>query len=174
MRILIHAILLLQSGLVISQPVTTAPNPANLDFMKGDWKGNGWMMTEKGRSGSSITEHVECKVGCSIYVAEGLGKRYDSVEKKEVVVHDAFGVTTYDKTKGKWILRAFKNGMMTESELSFISDMKFSWSLPAPGSGKIRFTTDFSSGKWVEIGEFSRDEGATWMKIMEMSLEKVK
>lgn len=147
--------------------------PDHLDFIKGTWKGSGWSMTEKGKSTSTITEHVECRLDCSIYVVDGLGTKYDSATKKDITVHNAFGVMMYDKAKGKWMLRAFKAGYMIESELSFTGAKKFIWSMEIPNVGLMRYTTDFSNGKWVENGEMSRDKGATWFPIMSMTLEKV-
>jgi hypothetical protein len=87
-------------------------------------------------------------------------------------VHDAFGTITLDKSRGRWVLKAFKKDGATESALDFVTARKFIWSMNIPNGGLIRFTTDFSSGKWVETGEYSRDNGATWMEIMSMSLEK--
>jgi hypothetical protein len=143
-----------------------------LDFMVGTWKGTGWKMTEKGKTNSSITEKVQCKLDCAMYVVEGTGIRYDSIVHKDIVVHDAFGTIAFDKTAGKWVLKAFKKEGATESALEFVAERKFIWSMTIPNGGLIRFTTDFSSGKWVETGEFSRDNGATWMEIMSMSLVK--
>jgi hypothetical protein len=166
MKILILAAL-------FSYTTTHSQGTPSLDFMKGSWKGSGWKMTQEGKMNSTVTENVECRIDCSVYVVQGKGTKFDSASNADIVVHDAFGTINYDKAKGKWVLRAFKKEGMTESELTFISDKKFIWSMEIPGGqGTIRFTTDFSSGKWVEIGEFSRDKGATWMQMMWMSLEK--
>ena len=154
-----------------AQDSTSQLQPPNLDFIKGRWEGTGWSMTEKGKTNSSIVENVYCKIDCSVYIAEGRGMRYDTINMKEVLVHEAYGVMAFDKTKEKWVLRAYKKGMVTESELEFISDKKFIWSLVIPGQGTVRYTTDYSTGKWVENGEFSRD-GKSWMPIMSMTLER--
>src|SRR6185436_7802575 len=92
-----------------------------LDFIKGEWKGAGWMMTEKGRTNSNITEKVQCKLDCSVYLSEGLGTRFDSITNKNIVVHDAFGIISYDKVKEKWVIRAFKKEGISESELEFLA-----------------------------------------------------
>lgn len=144
----------------------------SFDFINGTWEGSGWMMTDKGKINATITEKVQCKLDCSAYLVEGMGTKMDSATNKMIVVHDALGVIVYDKTKAKWVLKAFKKEGTTESDIEFLGEKKFRWSMDIPGRGTIRYTTDLSSGKWVEIGEFSRDNGKTWMPVMSMTLEK--
>jgi hypothetical protein len=146
--------------------------PKDLNFMLGKWEGSGWSITEKGKINTEVIEQVRCRLNCEIYVVDGLGMRYDSVTKKSVQVHEAFGMIIFDKTKNKWILRAFKNGYETQSELNFVSDKKFEWSLVIPNVGTVRYVTDYSSGAWEENGEFSRD-GKTWTPTMSMKLKNV-
>jgi hypothetical protein len=153
----------------------TGASTNKLSFMIGEWKGNGWMMTQSGKQFTSIIEKVDCKLDCEIFTVAGIGTQTDSSTMKNSVVHDAFGIISYDKTKGKFTLRAYKKDNVTETELEIIGEKVIRWNLTIPNNGgTMRFTTDFSEpNKWKGTGEYSRD-GTDWIKMMETRLEKVK
>jgi len=153
----------------------TGASTNKLSFMIGEWKGNGWMMTQNGKQFTSIVEKVDCKLDCEIFAIAGIGTKTDSATMKSVVVHDAFGIIAYDKAKGKFTLRAYKKDNITETELEIISEKMIRWNLAIPNNGgTMRFTTDFSEpNKWKGTGEYSRD-GTNWIKMMETRLEKTK
>jgi hypothetical protein len=150
----------------------TTNNP--LSFMVGKWKGSGWMMTQNGKQFNDITENVVCKLDCAVLSVEGLGTKTDSLTKKQITVHDAFGVISKDVKSNKWFMRAYKKGDVIDAEIIFVSEKVIRWELPIPNNGGVmRFTTDFSTtGKWKGTGEYSRD-GQSWMVIMETELTKV-
>ncbi len=150
----------------------TESNP--LSFMVGKWKGSGWMMTQNGKQYNDITENVVCKLDCAVLSVEGLGTKTDSLTKKLITVHDAFGVISKDTKSNKWVMRAYKKGEVIDAEIVFVSENVIQWELPIPNNGGVmRFTTDFSTpNKWIGKGEYSRD-GQSWMVIMETGLTKV-
>lgn len=145
-----------------------------LSFMVGKWKGSGWMMTQSGKQFTNITENVVCKLDCAVLSVEGLGTKLDTLTKKEIVVHDAFGVISKDAKNNKWVMRAYKKTEVIDAEIVFVSEIVIRWELPIPNNGgTMRFTTDFSTpNKWKGTGEYSRD-GKSWMVIMETELTKV-
>lgn len=145
-----------------------------LSFMTGKWKGSGWMMTQTGKQSTKITENVVCQLDCAVLSVEGLGTRFDSLSKKEVVTHDAFGVISKDVKTNKWVMRAYRKDEVIDAEIVFVSEKVIRWELPIPNNrGTMRFTTDFTAAnKWKGTGEYSRD-GQNWMKIMETDLTKV-
>ena len=145
-----------------------------LSFMVGKWKGSGWMMTQSGKQFTNITENVVCKLDCAVLSVEGLGTKFDSLAKKEITVHDAFGVISKDSKNNKWVMRAYKKSEVIDAEIIFVSEKVIRWELPIPNnSGTMRFTTDFTTtDKWKGTGEYSRD-GQSWMIIMETELTKV-
>ena len=150
-----------------------APNMHKMSFMTGEWQGEGWSMTRAGKNLSHITEKVECKLGCNLLVVSGLGTKTDSTTNEVSIVHEAFGVITYDKAADKHMIRAYKNEDVVVTDIVFLEEKLFQWSIPAPG-GTVRFTVDFRQpDTWKEFGEYSQD-GATWWKSMEMELRKVK
>jgi hypothetical protein len=150
----------------------TENNP--LSFMVGTWKGTGWMMTQNGKQFTDITENVICKLDCAVLSVDGLGTKTDSLTKKKITVHDAFGIISKDVKSNKWVMRAYKKGEVIDAEIVFVSEKVIRWELPIPNNGGvIRFTTDFSTpGKWKGTGEYSRD-GQNWMKMMETELTKI-
>ena len=158
-----------QTGSIISQ------NPLDkLSFMIGEWEGAGWMMTREGKQTSKILEKVECKLDCNIMIVEGLGTKIDSITKETIVVHNAFGVLSFDAKSNSLSIRAYKKEGVTESKIEFIEEKIIQWNLDIPNGSKVRFTVDFKAeNKWIEIGEFSRD-GVNWSQILGMELTKVK
>ena len=145
-----------------------------LSFMIGTWKGSGYMMTREGKQFTNITESVVCKSGCAVLSVEGKGTKQDSLTKKEIIVHDAFGVISKDLKSNKWVMRAYRKGEVIDAEIVTVSEKIIRWELPIPNNGgTMRFTTDYTTAdKWIGTGEFSRD-GKSWMVIMQTELNKV-
>lgn len=161
--------------LVVNFVSIHAQNNTNpLSFMIGKWKGSGWMMTREGKQFTNITENVVCKLDCGVLSVEGLGTKLDSLTKKQVIVHDAFGVISKDPKTNKWMMRAYKKEEVIDAEIIFVSEKVIRWELPIPNNGgTMRFTTDFTTtDKWKGTGEYSRD-GKSWMIIMQTELTKV-
>lgn len=140
-----------------------------LEFLEGEWEGMGWRMSEKGeRLYVKSYEKVKYKLGGSVMVIEGLGKVGDEV------VHDALAFVKYDSKKKKIVIQTFiQNGSSLEMSPE-VSENKLVWGFKIPNVGETRFTVIRNEkGNWFEIGEFSRDDGKTWMKTLEMELSKV-
>ena len=146
-----------------------------LNFLVGEWKGEGWSEMVAGqRRSSPIHESVQPKLGGMILLVEGLGKTKVPGKQEEVVVHNAMGVISYDERGKTYRLRTYlSNGQSTDAEASFIDDA-FQWRFQAGPSVKIRYTVKLTDkGEWFEIGEISQD-GTNWRKFHEMTLQKVK
>lgn len=145
-----------------------------LDFMIGEWEGNGWMMTRNGKENAKINEKVQYKLENDIMVVEGLGTKTDSITNEQKIVHNAFGIIFFDTKANSLMIDAYKEGESIQSKIEFIEEKIIQWKMDIPNQGKVKFTVDFSTNnKWIEIGEFSRD-GENWMKFLEMNLDKIK
>jgi hypothetical protein len=147
-----------------------------LDFLVGTWEGKGWIMTQKGRETFTVTETLERKLGGQIVVVDGLGKSVDKETGKERIVHQAYGIFSYDATSGKIKFRWYKADGGEEDETTIqVSDNKFIWGFDVPeNSVKVKFTEVINEkGNWLEIGEVTRDGGKIWFKFFEMELTKV-
>ncbi len=175
-RIILSAFaILLLTGSMNAQ--TGDAKPATMDklkFLLGEWEGTGWRLNQRGKMYTKAFEKVKCKADCMIFVVEGLGIKTDSVNKKDQVVHDAFGVISYDAKTNAYSLRAYTKDGLTDSPIEFLEDKLIMWIMDMP-AGKIKFTADFRTpNKWIEWGEFSRDGGQTWMKFLETDLTRVR
>jgi hypothetical protein len=144
-----------------------------LDFMAGRWQGEGWIELGPERHTFRQTETIESKVDGLVMVVEGLGK--DKAPGKEnVVVHNAFAVVSYDGPAKQFRWRAFRADGLTLDVEARVSENSLVWGFPAPRGGDIRFTIKLTEkGEWFEVGEFSQD-GKTWLKFFEMTLQRVK
>ena len=63
------------------------------------------------------------------------------------------------------------HGASGEHDFKLVAD-GFEWGFPTP-AGTIRYTIKTANDVWLEIGEFSRDGGRTWVKFFEMKLDRV-
>ena len=148
---------------------TSIAEMKQLDFLVGNWKGEGWMERGPGaREKASVTESVQAKAGGRVFVIEGVGK------SDETVVHNAFAILYYDEAAKRFRMRAFlANGQATDAETAFQNGV-FEWGFQMP-QGKVRYKIRLNEkGQWFEEGEFSMDGGKTYRKFFEMTLDKVK
>ena len=147
-----------------------------LDFLVGTWKGKGWIILPSGREPFTVTEKMERKLDGQIVVVDGLGKSKDEKTGKERIVHQAYGIFSYDAGADKIKFRWYKAVGGEENETTIeVSENKFIWGFDIPENGvKVKFTEIINEkGNWLEIGEVTRDGGKTWFKFFEMELSKV-
>ena len=143
-----------------------------LDFLLGEWQGEGWIvMGPSGRHTVRQTEKIQAKAGGAIMLIEGLG--VERIGDKDVPVHQAFAVITYDNQAKRFKFRAWRAGgeeVATEPE---VGERSLIWGFHDQTSGMhIKFTVKLNEkGQWFEIGEGSRD-GQSWQKFFEMTLQK--
>jgi hypothetical protein len=87
-------------------------------------------------------------------------------------IHQALALLSYDPESRTYQWSAHRGdgkALMTTAE---IRGDAFVWGFEAPW-GRTRFTIrETSEGEWHEVGELTRDGGETWMKILEMTLQR--
>lgn len=144
---------------------------SKLAFMEGTWIGDGWIMMGRDKKEFVQTETITSKVNNTVLVIEGIGLSKDTTSSERQVIHDAFGVISYDKDKNGVMMTSFATtGGKTETELILIGEKRLQWQFTAENGGTVRFTEDFSKGgEWLEVGEFSYAPGQ-WYKFFEMKL----
>ncbi|HEX2060648.1 MAG TPA: DUF1579 family protein [Thermoanaerobaculia bacterium] len=142
-----------------------------LDWLIGEWKGEATVQMGPGEPQRIIqTERVQSKLGGKVLLIEGQGRRADGE-----IVHDAMAVLTWDDAKkvyrfSTWLF----NRPGAETTLEVTGPNAAVWGLDTP-QGRMRYTMKLTDeGVWHEVGEFSRDGGANWMKFIDMRLSKVK
>ena len=155
---------------------TFAQTPAGelqkLDFLLGDWQGTGWIeFGPNQRHTVRQTEKIQLKAGGVVVQIEGLG--LERVGEKDVPVHQAFAILSYDNEAKRFRLNTWRAGGGAIECEPEISDKRLVWGFKEARSGmQIRFTIKLdAAGRWVEIGESSRDS-QKWQQFLEMTLQK--
>ena len=145
-----------------------------LDFLIGQWKGEGWMEFAPGqRRTFKGTETVQGKLDGLLLAVEGRHLGQLGGEGKEVVVHTAFGLVSYDDKAKRYRFQAFTSRGNYEDAEAKVSEGQFVWGMKVPQFGDVRYTTKLDKkGRWFEVGEVSQD-GKEWRKFYEMTLERV-
>jgi hypothetical protein len=165
---------------VAQVPAAQAPAAAalaamqRLDFRVGSWEGEGQMRRGPGEPKPvHVTERITGKLGGQVLLLEGLGTVPGPEGGEPIVVHQAFGVLSYDPASGEYRLRAFTaEGRSVDADVE-VGDERLVWGFETP-RGRVRYTLALDEqGRWHEVGEFSPD-GATWSSFFEMTLERVR
>jgi len=175
----IAALLLLSILSVMSALAQThaAPAPSEmrkLDFLVGQWKGEGWMEMRPGqRQKYTINESAQRKVEGAVLLIEGLGTTKIPDKAEEVPIHKAFAIVDYDAKTKLFRLRAYRAGGGVIDTEPKIGENSLVWGFRDERGGEIRFTITLNEkGQWFEIGEYSSD-GKTWRKFLEMTLSRL-
>ena len=140
----------------------------------GNWLGSGWAHVGPGeRREFTMTETVAPRLQGLLLLVEGQGTSQDPVTGDTIRSHDALAVVTYDPDREQYRFRHYTmDGRTGEAEL-VRTDTGFRWGFHDDRrGGDVRFTIALDGDRWHEIGEFSRDGGATWFTFLEMGLER--
>jgi hypothetical protein len=157
----------------LAQTPATPNELAKLDFLLGEWQGEGWIEFGPGqRHTFHQTETIQRKAGGAVVLIEGLG--LERRGNQDVPIHQAFGVVSFDQQTKRPHFRAWRadgGEVACEPELG---ERSFIWGFTEPRSGlQIKFTIKLNeAGQWVETGEGSPD-GKTWRQFFEMKLQKI-
>jgi hypothetical protein len=176
-RLLWVAVLLtLATGSSPGQP----PAPAGqreamkkLDFLVGEWKGEGWMEFGGQRRTFKGTEVVQSRLDGLLLAIEGVHRGQVGDKKEEVVVHNAFTLVSYDDKANRYRFQAFAGRGGYEDAEAKVTKGQLVWGMKVPQFGDVRYTIKLDDrGRWFEIGEVSRD-GKAWQQFFEMTLQRV-
>ena len=145
-----------------------------LDFLVGQWKGEGWMEFAPGqRRTFKGTEVVQSKLDGLLLAVEGLHRGQAGGTGQEVVVHNAFTLVSYDDKAKRYRFQAFTGRGNYEDAEAKVSDGQLVWGMKVPQFGEVRYTIKLDDkGRWFEIGEVS-PEGKTWQQCFAMTLQRV-
>jgi hypothetical protein len=147
-----------------------------LDFLAGEWKGEAWIQMGPGKPSYIVqTERVQSKLGGQVLLVEGLGRNRLADGAAGEIVHDALAVISWNAEKKTYRFATWVAGKgELETTLDLTSPTTAVWAMDVP-KGRMRYTIRLTEkGEWNEIGEFTRDGGATWSKFFDMTLTKVK
>ncbi|MFN0109349.1 MAG: hypothetical protein ACKVZH_10895 [Blastocatellia bacterium] len=176
LTLLLCALLIPVAALAQSAGTSSAADMKKLDFLVGDWKGEGWIeMGPGGRSAFKQTETVQSKLNGTVVLIEGLGKGKVASTGQEGVIHNALAIISFDSRSKKFQFRAFRaDGNFIDADIT-PENNTLVWGFREPQRNvEIKYTIKLTdAGQWIEIGEFSMD-GKTWRKFFEMTLQRVK
>lgn len=143
---------------------------ARLQVMVGEWQGRGTIEMPQGRYEFHGGERVQLKIDGLALLIEGSFFHRDA-EGREVPSHTTLGVISFDPRSRTYRFHSWlANGMSNAAELKLVPD-GWQWEIVHP-RGRMRYTTSFADGDWVEIGERTSD-GTTWQPFFEMRLKRV-
>ena len=162
-QLLAALVLLFSSSIALADTAAPPPDPAmaKLDFLVGDWKGEGWIMTREGkRETFTSTEVIRKKLLDTALVVEGTHTGFE-----------AMAVVTWDAKAQQYRWRSFTSrGAGVDAEARLAGERTLQW-FP---SESARYTIVISeAGQWTETGEYTRDGGTTWTQFFEMKLDRV-
>lgn len=150
-----------------------APDPmARLDFMAGEWVGDGWVELAPGRrSAFRSREVVTPRLGGRVVVVEGRHTADIPGRPEPVVVHEAFGVLSHDGEDYRF--RAYqRDGREGSFDADVPEERVLVWGHDDPSRGRVRYTLRVTQdGAWNEVGE-SSDDGVAWRPFIELRLRR--
>lgn len=140
-----------------------------LSFMLGEWRGEATVVFPTQRRVFQ-TERIERDLEGLLLVIHGNG--YADATRSGEPIFRALGVISYDDSRGIYEFRVYNDGRAATAEARFLDDGRLQWTMNfAPVH--IRYTITSADGRWNEVGEMSRDDGATWSPTIEMNLVRV-
>ncbi len=154
--------------------IDTVYSIRQLDFMLGNWEGEGWIYINRERKTFIQYEEIVPKADSSIMVVNGKGYAKEAGVITDRVIHDAFGVISPNTAAGYGVtMLSFSTASgRLENQMYLIEEKKVQWSFQDERGGTIRFTEDFSQdGQWIENGEYSMD-GKQWFPFFKMELHR--
>jgi hypothetical protein len=140
---------------------------AKLDFLVGEWQGEGWMQRGPGEPNRFRShERVERQLGGRIIAIHG--QHRDA--KSDEVIHDAFAVLSH-LDDGYRFNSYLADGRQGDYRGRMEGDA-FVWEMQLPDGAVIRYDIRVVDGEWRETGAMSRD-GETWFEFFGMTLRRV-
>lgn len=170
------AFLIAAPGPALAQPAHQGPDLAaqhaamdRLSGMLGDWRGEANVLFPRPLTVFQ-SEHIERDMDGLLLVIHGTG--YATADRAGAPIFNAFGVISYDDARQIYEFRVYNDGRAATAEARFLDDGRLQWTMNfAPVI--IRYTITLGADSWNEVGEMSRDNGATWTRTIEMNLTRV-
>lgn len=163
-------------GIAIGQVPENSQKTAlkQLNWLIGEWSGSSVVNMGGKKSVVFVNEKVQPSLDSTIFIINGRGTEKDTLSKKDIIVHDAFAVISYDEVQNKFRWNAWRIPGGTYGQLEIkLGEKSFEWSTQVKG-GQTRYHAFLNEkNQWIEIGEFSSD-GVKWFKFITMTLNKIK
>jgi len=171
------------SGVVVAQPDRAAAAASvaaqkeaikKLEFLVGDWEGAAKIDIGQGMDAAMEirqTEAVQSKLGGRVLLIEGSGRM--NAGGQDRLVFEALATIGYDPKTKVYSMRAFGPDGAVDPTIE-VGENRIVWGFKVTGM-EVRYTIWLDDkGRWAETGDRSMDDGKTWNKFIEMTLEKKK
>lgn len=139
----------------------------SLEWMVGEWKGEGKSMDSKTRQFNSFiqTESIEYAMDSTVLIVHGFGRA------NEKVVHDAYAIISVNPEGGFFMDSYLGDGSSGKYEMKKVNDTDWEWTIPTP-QGEVIYHIHQENGIWTEKGEFNLN--GNLFPFFEMTLQKLK
>jgi len=178
MKTIVSLLLLCLIALPLAAQMSSIPDQREamkkLDFMVGQWKGEGWHERPPGpRITFTQTENVQKKIDGLVLLVEGKGTGNTAGKDGTVSTFEAMGVISYDDQARRYrFVTNTSEGRGGSFDLQ-LTERGWEWGFSIPQGGRVRYTMKLTDdGQWYETGEFSQDE-KTWRRFHEMTLRRM-
>jgi hypothetical protein len=169
-------VMLMATSLSTAQPPIAPTQQAmkKLDFLVGQWKGEGWLEFAPGqRRTFKGVEIVQLKLDGLILTIDGMHRGQVGGNGEEGVVHNAFALVTYDDKNKRYRFQGFTARGNHEDTEAKVTNGQIVWGMKIPQFGDVRYVIKLDDkGRWFEIGEVSQD-GKEPRRFFEMTLARV-
>jgi hypothetical protein len=137
--------------------------------MAGDWQGEVAVSAPVTRTVYQ-REHIVSDMDGLLLVIHGNG--FPTPERSGAAIFNAFGVISYDDARQAYEFRVYNDGRAATATARFLDDGRLQWTMDF-SPVIIRYTITLNADTWHEVGEMSRDAGATWSQTVDMHLTRV-
>lgn len=149
----------------------TAQTPLEEKFghFIGNWAGSGTMTEQNSTEVFEQTEEISWAAGKSAILINGQGNDPKTGETS----FQAVGLIYYDNESEEFKMLAIRDsGDSVLATLKLPEPKVMEWGFDVPG-GRVAYTTDLSSVKWIENGSFSPEGSEQAYPFFEMELDKI-
>ena len=143
-------------------------------WLVGEWEGTATIYMNNGATMSLVQhETVTSAAFGTALIIQGRGTMDRNGTTQQV--WDAAALFAYHAPSKKFSFTSAGGSGMAQMFAVDAHGDGFTWSYNESASGKMRFIiTRSADGKWTEVGETSKDDGATWTKTIDLVLSKKK
>jgi hypothetical protein len=117
---------------------------------------------------------VQPRLDGLVLLIQGEGRSRDPATGREVTSHNALGVVSFDMETGRFRFRHYTmDGRSGTDDIHALEGGGVVWMMEdEKRGGLVRFEIDIDGDTWHEVGQFSRDDGDSWVTFLEMTLTR--
>ncbi len=145
---------------------TSPPEMRALEFLVGEWNGEGWFRRPGATHTFEQTESVRFALDGAVLQVEGRGIEAGQADP----VHISLGIICFERATNRYMLRAYRGDGQPVDAVVELEQAGLVWTMEVPG-GTMRWHITVEGDRWIETGTLLR-EGAEDIVAMEMTLQR--